>query len=154
MPIKINLGCGYRPREGWINIDIDPAVNPNVVRNIEKGLPFSDSVADEVYASHVLEHVNDFFFVMQEIWRVCINGAIIKIIVPHWQYQAAFDPDHKRVIIPRTFNMYQPSFGGVQSMELLRGKARFDIVEIIEDIEGKIHSEPQTYFTLRVVKPE
>lgn len=81
---KINLGCGFAKKEGYINIDSDKSVDPDIVRELERGLPFDDSSVDEVYAHHVLEHLKpeDFIFILSEIYRVCKNGAKIEIEVP------------------------------------------------------------------------
>lgn len=80
--MKINLGSGRRKVEGYINIDINPNTKPDIVRNIEKGLPFSDNTVDEIITEHFLEHVNDIQFVMYEIWRVLKPGCLVKVIVP------------------------------------------------------------------------
>ena len=45
--------------------------------------PWADSSVSEVLAHHVLEHLPDTVGVMKEIYRVCSNGAIIKLAVPH-----------------------------------------------------------------------
>ena len=69
----LNLGSGNRPGDntkGWINIDIDKTCNPDIVRDLDKTLPFDDNSVDYVRASHVIEHVKDVFFFMKEIWRV------------------------------------------------------------------------------------
>ena len=82
--MKLNLGSGNKHKEGYINIDIDATTKPDILRDVEKGLPFSDSVIDEIYTEHFLEHVNpdNIHFVMFEMWRVCKPGSLIKIIVP------------------------------------------------------------------------
>jgi len=40
---KLNIGCGYDKKEGFMNIDIAGGVNPDKVVNIEKGLPFKEN---------------------------------------------------------------------------------------------------------------
>ena len=59
--MKLNLGCGNKLLEGWINVDLNPS-NPEVVQaDISGPLPFDDDSADEAMAIHVIEH----FYVWQ-----------------------------------------------------------------------------------------
>jgi len=109
---KLNIGSGNRPRptdEGWINIDIDKGCNPDVVRNIDKGLPFDDNSVDEVYFSHVVEHVEDIFYTMYEIWRVCKPDAVVEIIAPNHAHLFSIYPNHHRFIRPNYFEMWFPT---------------------------------------------
>ena len=82
---KLNLGCGMDYRDGWFNIDFNKKIKTDLCWDIEKKrLPFKDSSIDYVYCSHFLEHIKDLFKVLDDIWRVCKNGAIIEILVPHY----------------------------------------------------------------------
>ncbi|MFH1451635.1 MAG: methyltransferase domain-containing protein [archaeon] len=56
----------------------------DIYHNIEEGLPFEDNTFDYVFADNVLEHVKNIFFILDEINRICKNGAIIEIYVPHY----------------------------------------------------------------------
>ena len=101
---KLNLGCGFnkKPKEdGWINIDSDPSVNPDIIRDLERGLPFDSNSVDEVYAHHILEHMEDFIFVLSEIYRVCRDGAEIEVEVP---LGVSDDPSHRVFFTPTSFN--------------------------------------------------
>ena len=52
--LRLNVGCGNKRFEGWVNVDLDPSAD--VVANVLQ-LPFEDGTADEVMAIHVLEHL-------------------------------------------------------------------------------------------------
>lgn len=82
--IKLNVACGFKKKEGYINIDSDPRVQPDIVRNIERGLPFSDNTVDEILSEHTLEHIDPdlIHFVMYEFWRVLKKGGRLKVVVP------------------------------------------------------------------------
>ena len=82
--MKLNVASGFKPRQGYINIDADPRVHPDIVRDIEKGLPFSDNTVEEILTEHTLEHINpdNIHFVMFEFWRVLQNGGRLNVVVP------------------------------------------------------------------------
>ena len=82
--MKLNIACGFKKYPDYINIDSDPRVKPDIVRDIERGLPFSDNTTDEILSEHTLEHVNPdlIHFVMYEFWRVLIPGGKLRVVVP------------------------------------------------------------------------
>ena len=111
--MKLNLGSGYNKIEGFINIDNDLLTNPDCIVDFENNeLPFEDNSIDEIRAHHILEHIGDgFIFLMQEIYRVCKNNALIDIIVPHHMHEVFYsDPTHKRAITVNTFYLFSKKF--------------------------------------------
>lgn len=99
--IKINIGSGTSRFEGFINIDFDKSSNPDYILDLEKDyLPFDNNTVDEVIAHHILEHLGEgYFHCIKELYRVCKNGAIINIEVPHHRSEIFFaDSTHKRPI--------------------------------------------------------
>ena len=84
-PIKLDLGAGnYSPPE-HVRIDFDDSNSPEIVWNITRGIPLPDSSVCELFTSHFLEHLTptDSHFVLQEIFRVCADGAKLTIKLPH-----------------------------------------------------------------------
>lgn len=56
--IRLNLGCGNKLLEGYINVDKPgnySGKKPDVEADI-RSLPFEDEYADEILAVHVIEH--------------------------------------------------------------------------------------------------
>lgn len=82
--LKLNVACGFKYKVDYINIDSDARVNPDIVRNIERGLPFSDNTVTEILSEHTLEHINQdlIHFVMYEFWRVLVPNGRLKVVVP------------------------------------------------------------------------
>jgi SAM-dependent methyltransferase len=67
----LHVGCGQATRdrlpdifqrEGWqeVRLDIDPAVNPDIVANITDLQAVADASMDALWSSHNLEHVHSF----------------------------------------------------------------------------------------------
>lgn len=57
--LRLNIGCGSRVLDGWVNCDIER--NPNAMRDPEilcdaKSIPLPDGCADTLMAIHVFEH--------------------------------------------------------------------------------------------------
>lgn len=112
--IKLELGGGNERRDGFVNIDILPLSTVDIVWDLESfPWPLPDNCCDEVYASHVLEHINPhkgiFIKVMDEIWRVLKPGKRFSFIVPHaasYGYQQ--DPTHVNMINETTMHYFDP----------------------------------------------
>lgn len=126
--IRVDLGCGLRKRDDFPFIGIDKRASPGVdiVRDIEKGLPFCDSSIDFVFASHFVEHITDLASLMEEIWRVLKRKGILELIYPCWNTDHAyFDPTHERSIHPTLWNWWNPKF---HNPEQYGYKAKFNMV--------------------------
>lgn len=94
----LNLGCGLKHLPDAVNLDITPATNPDVVHDLNRlPWPLPDNHFREVLAYDVIEHLDDFIPVMEEIHRVCQDQAVVRITVPHFSCANAFtDPTHRR----------------------------------------------------------
>lgn len=123
---KLNLGCGKRPIKGYINLDIVKLPGVNVIHNLNKfPYPFNKNTFEEIYCSHILEHVEDLIKVMEELSRIAKPNAKIKIISPYFASLSAFlDPTHKIFITGRTFNLFDPN-----NFNNFITKARFKILK-------------------------
>lgn len=94
-PYKINLGCGWKPVKGTIGIDYK-SCGQDMIWDIAGGIPFPDDSVSEVHMNHFIEHFTlvDLANVFWEIYRVCMNGALIYIHVPHDTGEQAYHPGH------------------------------------------------------------
>lgn len=97
IPIILNLGCGRKKMANSINVDITNDTSPDIVHNLNvRPWPFPDNHFTEVHAYDVIEHLTDVLGTVNELYRVCQNGAMINITVPHYSSSNAFtDPTHQ-----------------------------------------------------------
>jgi SAM-dependent methyltransferase len=94
----LNLGSGEKKREDAVNVDLVQSTGPDIVHNLNiVPWPLPGDHFSCVYANDVLEHLDDLIAAMEEIHRVCQNGAVVHITLPHFSSANAFrDPTHKR----------------------------------------------------------
>jgi len=81
---KLNLGCGGRFRDDWVNVNFTSTGPGVIAANLGEGIPFPDESFDVVYHSHLLEHFTkpgaaDF---LKECLRVLKPGGVIRVAVP------------------------------------------------------------------------
>ena len=109
--MKLNLGCGNKKLEGYVNIDSDPLCAPDRVLDLRSmPWPFDESSVSEIVMSHVLEHLGqtteEFRKVIQEIYRILAPDGRLKVVVPHAAHDAfPADPTHVRPIALETFRL-------------------------------------------------
>lgn len=107
---KLNLGCGERKLSEYINVD--KFGSPDMLFDLETTpWPWETSSISEVRLIHVLEHLGQqtavFLGIMQELWRVCADGALVHIAVPHFRHDDFLnDPTHVRAITPEGMGLF------------------------------------------------
>ena len=95
---SLNLGCGRKYLPEAVNLDFNPETQPDVVHDLNRlPWPLPDGHFREVLAYDVIEHLDDFIPVMEEIHRICRDKAVVRIAVPHFSSPEAYtDPTHRR----------------------------------------------------------
>jgi hypothetical protein len=96
--LKLNLGCGGDVMEGWENIDLVARPGVHVMDIDKEPMPeIWHNQAEEIYMSHILEHLRNPLFVMEELWKVAAPGCKLHIRVPYGSSDNAWeDPTHVR----------------------------------------------------------
>lgn len=105
--MRLNLGCGRFPLEGFVNVDAREVEGVDVVLDLDAPWPWEDGAASFIRASHVLEHVQDVVHVMAEARRVLRRGGLLYVVAPHYQHQNAWtDPTHRRAFTPDSMEFW------------------------------------------------
>jgi glycosyltransferase involved in cell wall biosynthesis/SAM-dependent methyltransferase len=80
----LNLGCGTRHHQDWINIDVRSGAPDVLAHDLSTGVPFKDASFDVVYHSHLLEHLDsaDAELFLLECLRVLAPNGILRLAVP------------------------------------------------------------------------
>ena len=110
--VNLNLGSGAKKIDGYINLDKFNTFKPDIVHDLEKfPYPFNDNSVDKIIMSHVLEHLGQnpdiFNSIMKELYRICKNGSLIDITIPHPRHDDFLsDPTHVRPITILGLELY------------------------------------------------
>lgn len=108
--MKLNLGCGSRLADGYVNVDIVKLDGVDVVHDLDVlPWPWEDGSAEQIVAQDVFEHVADPIGFMTESHRVLKAGGSLLIKSPHFRHQDAFtDPTHRRFCTEHTWDYWIP----------------------------------------------
>jgi predicted SAM-dependent methyltransferase len=145
--MKLNLGCGFDKREGFINADNFEACDPDVMVDIQSApWPFEDNQFDYILMKHVLEHVgatvDGFTQVMRELYRVLAPNGIIEIHVPHYRHDSYWsDPTHVRAFTLLTFEMMSKA----KNDEWIAKKANYTMLAYLMKIDFEVVEAMQLY---------
>lgn len=125
--MKLDIGCGRNKKLGFTGLDRVKMEGVDIVCNLDKEqIPLRDNSVDEIFSMHFMEHVFDLLVVMEEVWRVCKNGAKITIAVPYFASLGAFrDPTHKQFFTYETFD----HFTNTRRLPSFYSEAKFKIVK-------------------------
>lgn len=84
--IYLNLGCGKRPLDGFINMDVEAPAD--ILGNAARGLPFANSSVAGVYSEHFIEHLGQAqgARLLRECRRVLAPGGRLRIATPDLDY--------------------------------------------------------------------
>jgi len=104
----MNMGSGPDQRPGYLNVDRLPLSGVDVVCDFShRPFPFKDNSFDEVYMSHILEHLPDTMATMEEVHRIAKPSATVIVKVPHYKHSNAYkDPTHVRFFTEETFDYF------------------------------------------------
>ncbi len=83
--VKIQFGCGNRPRKGWLNTDLVPEKGSGAYAlDVKKRMPFNDGIATFIFLEHLIEHLTkkEGIAFLEECYRILEPGGVIRIAWP------------------------------------------------------------------------
>ena len=139
----LDIGCGYSANK-FANVICDTQnlehyyKEKKFVQLKDKKLPFKDKEFDFVIASHVLEHVEDPKFFLNEIQRVSLKGGYIEVptkLEDNFVFENKndhlwhldFDDDENKLMISKKINYFEPILT-VSSIKMLQKYFRKSLV--------------------------
>lgn len=85
--VRLHIGCGSDKRNGWINIDANASLAPDVVTEAHVLTMFEDQSADVIEANHLFEHLplHQAHAALREWARVLKPGAELFLELPDFE---------------------------------------------------------------------
>ena len=149
-PLKLDLGCGQNPKEGFEGVDLYGDKAKHKVDLFKFPWPFRDNSVDEIHASHFLEHIpardveprdiapdrlqagrefvgQDMLFAfVDECRRILKPDCFMQVVVPSGRSDRAFwDPTHWRFFMQQTFAYFSHDWRKSQGLDHYRVKCNF-----------------------------
>ena len=124
-PTRINLGSGKDYRLGWLNVDVDASVQPDLVLDLSRPIQFPIRLrselggevelvpgsVEEFFADNVLEHVPDLPRLMTQVLALLRTGGRFVVQVPYEGAPTAWqDPTHVRAFNQNSWLYYTDWF--------------------------------------------
>tara|TARA_B100000214_G_C23915242_1_gene603339 strand:- start:8 stop:616 length:609 start_codon:yes stop_codon:yes gene_type:complete len=139
----LDIGCGYSANK-YAKVICDTQdlkhyyKDKKFVQLKEKKLPFMDNEFDFIITSHVLEHVEDPIFFLNEIQRVSSKGGYIEVptkLEDNFVFENKhdhlwhldFDDDENKLMISKKINYFEPVLT-VSSIKMLHKYFRKSLV--------------------------
>ncbi|SCC01523.1 MULTISPECIES: class I SAM-dependent methyltransferase [Snodgrassella] len=116
--LRLNLGCGHIPKEGFVNIDFRELPGVDVIADVG-GLDFEKGSVDTIYASHLIEHFS---------YRTLEDS-----ILPHW-YALLKKNGNLTVLAPDAQAMIKAYTEGSISFQVLR-----EVMYGTQEYDGDFH---------------
>jgi SAM-dependent methyltransferase len=97
LPRRLNLGCGLKKLPDCLNVDLRPAVDPDLAWDLEKRpYPLPRNHFEYIWALDVVEHLSNLQDFVEEAHALLAAGGILEITTPHFSSPNSYtDPTHR-----------------------------------------------------------
>lgn len=131
--MRLDIACGQNKRPGFVGIDIAPGEGVDIVHDLEVyPWPIEDNTVEEVHVSHYAEHVHDLMAFMNEVYRICQDGAKVSIVGPYYTSIRAWqDPTHTRALSEATWMYYNRAWREANKLDHYPITCNFEIKNIV-----------------------
>ena len=144
----LHLGCGNEKKLGAIGVDINPLLKPDVVHDLNSfPYPWKSNHFEKVVAENILEHLDNIVRVMEELYRISKNGAVVYVTTGHFSSVDSFtDPTHRHFFTSSTFDYFIP---GTPLYKYGYSKSRFKKLRVWVGPEKNLN--PLLYLILKII---
>lgn len=132
--MRLHIACGKNKQKGFKGVDSVPHEGVDIVLDLAKlpWEPFKDNSIEEIYCAHYCERAPDLVRFMDELWRICQDGATIRILAPYYASIKAWqDPTNLRGISETTFSFFSKKWREANDALHYPIKANFDVVKVL-----------------------
>lgn len=108
----LDIGCGKKKLPDAIGVDRNPNSDADVIHDLNVfPYPFAANEFEGVNCDSILEHLQDFFRVMEEIHRITAPGGLVWVKVPYYtSFDAYTDPTHAHFFTSRSFDYFRDNY--------------------------------------------
>jgi hypothetical protein len=171
-PVRLDLGCGKNPREGFEGVDIWGGAT-HQVNLLRFPWPFGDDSVDEIHCSHFIEHIpmaylepdgiyttvqssphaqELFFAFFDECYRILKKTdnhqnplGRMTVVCPSARSSRGFqDPTHRRFIVAETFLYLNRSWRTLRRLDHYNTRCNFE-VEVVPIVLQELTARPQEW---------
>lgn len=139
----LDIGCGRNKIPGAIGIDIDPSSHAEISHNFNDfPYPIETDTFDQVFAKHIIEHLDHARKFMREIERILKPGGRAFIETPHFSSRVAYsEPEHKLFF---SYFMFNELLRGMK-VKVVRQRITFHKIFRATGISWLANKFPDTY---------
>lgn len=111
LPRRLNLGCGHKRREGWLNVDKLNTVAPDLLWDLDEyPYPLPENHFTDIHAGDIVEHLADIPRFMRQTHALLAAGGELEITTPHFSCANSFtDPTHRHHLGYFSFDYFTES---------------------------------------------
>lgn len=126
LPRRLDLGCGLKKRPDSFSVDLRPAVQPDLVWDLERRpYPLPRDYFEQIWALDVIEHLANIQDFLEEAHALLAPGGTLEITTPHFSCANSFtDPTHRHHLGYFSFDYFTDA-----SQWSFYSGVRFEIVE-------------------------
>jgi len=123
-PIKLDIGGADKGKNGWISVDVTDQCD--IYWDLRLGIPFPSSSVDQVYSSHLFEHLTfkEGQALLREVLRVLHPGGSFSICVPNARIYIEGYLGIREV--PQEFYGWTPAFNSTTAIDAVNYVAYMD----------------------------
>jgi predicted SAM-dependent methyltransferase len=131
--MRLDLGCGRTPREGYEGVDIIKLDGVTHVQDLFRPYwqKFKSNSVEAIHCSHLVEHVPNLVGFANELWRICEPDAEVVIQHPYeFSHRAWRDPTHIRCLNEESWLYWDANWRASVGIDHYPMNCDFEIVDI------------------------